>query len=56
MNISNRRLTELQREKAMYQDSLRKADNIADSLIYQGKIDSLEKEEKEILERYGVKI
>lgn len=54
MNIDNRRLREIQREKKVYADRLEKADSINDCLIYQGKIDSLEREEKDILARYDV--
>ena len=54
MNIDNRRLREIQREKAAYADRLEQADTINDCLIYQGKIDCLEREEKEILKRYDV--
>lgn len=54
MNINNRRLKEIQREKAVYADRLEKADTINDCLIYQGKLDCLEREEKDILKRYDV--
>lgn len=54
MNIENRRLREIQREKAVYQDRLTKAENLGEELIYKGKLSSLEKEEKEILARYDV--
>ncbi len=54
MNIENRRLREIQKEKMVYNDQLEKADNISDCLIYQGKLESLEREEKEILARYDV--
>lgn len=56
MNIDNRRLREIQKEKLVYADRLEKADTISDSLIYQGKLDCLEKEEKDILSRYDVKL
>lgn len=52
MNIDNRRLREIQREKAVYQDRLSKSESLSDCLIYQGKLDCLENEEKEILSRY----
>ena len=54
MNLLNRRLREIQSEKKVYADQLEKADTISDSLIYQGKIECLEREEKQILERYDV--
>ena len=56
MNIDNRRLREIQREKRVYEDLLDKSETINDCLIYQGKIDCLAREEKEILERCDVKI
>lgn len=56
MNIENRRLREVQQEKHLYSNLLAKAETISESLLYQGKLDSLEKEEKEILDRYGVKV
>ena len=56
MNIDNRRLREVQQEKHLYSNLLEKAATISESLLYQGKLDSLEKEEKEILDRYGVKV
>ena len=54
MNVDNRRLKEIQREKIAYKDMLEKSETISDSLIYQGKIESLEREEKDILARYDV--
>lgn len=56
MNIDNRRLREIQREKMVYQDRLKQSETISDSLIYQGKLESLEREEKDILKRYDVVI
>lgn len=56
MNITNRRLKDIQREKAVWGDRLEKADNIGECLIYQGKLECLEREEKEILKRYEVEI
>ena len=52
MNIDNRRLREIQCEKKVYQDRLEKSETISDSLIFQGKLKSLEREEKDILARY----
>lgn len=54
MNIDNRRLREVQRQLKAYRTLLEFAD-ISESLIYQGKIEALEREEKEILKRYDVK-
>ena len=54
MNIDNRRLTEIQREKRLFKTLLDESETISDSLTYQGKLDILENEEKEILKRGGV--
>ena len=54
MNIDNRRLREIQRDLVFYHKRLKEAETISDSLIYQGKIEILEKEEKDILKRYDV--
>ena len=54
MNLDNRRLREVQTELKFYHKRLEEADTISDSLIYQGKIESLEREEKDILKRYDV--
>ena len=55
MNIDNRRLREVQRQINAYKTLMDCSDsNINERLIYQGKIESLEREEKEILERYDV--
>ena len=57
MNIDNRRLREVQRQINAYKTLMDCEDaNINERLIYQGKIESLEREEKEILERYGVEV
>jgi len=53
MNIDNRRLREIQIELKSYRNLLENADTFSDCLIYQGKIESLEREEKQILERNG---
>ena len=52
MNIDNRRLREIRLEKQVYKDQLEKSETISDSLLYQGKLESLEREEKDILARY----
>lgn len=54
MTINNRRLREVRKEKAKYSKLLEEADSISSCLIYQGKLDILEKEENEILKRYDV--
>ena len=54
MNIDNRRLREIQTEKRLYQRLLDESEKISDCLIYQGKIECLENEEKDILKRYDV--
>lgn len=54
MNMDNRRLKEIQQEKLVWQDQLDKAKTKSDSLAFQGRIESLEREEKQILERYDV--
>ena len=54
MNIDNRRLFEIRREKIAYQRLLDESDKISDCLVYQGKLESLNKEEKQILARYDV--
>ena len=54
MNIDNRRLREIQRDLVFYHKRLKEAETISDSLIYQGKIEILEKEETEILKRCDV--
>ena len=56
MNIDNRRLKEIQAEKLVWQDQLNKSDSISDCLAFQGKLDILEKEERDILARCDVKI
>lgn len=55
MNIQNRRLREVQRQIKAYQTLIDCSDSdISERLIYQGKIEALEREEKEILKRYDV--
>ena len=54
MNIDNRRLREIRMEKRVYQKLLNEFDKISDCLVYQGKIECLENEEKNILKRYDV--
>ena len=54
LNLDNRRLREIQNEKKAYQHLLDESDTISDCLIYQGKIEALSREEKDILERYDV--
>ena len=54
MTINNRRLREIQTQKQIYQELLDEATSINDCLIYQGKLDCLNHEEEEILEKYQV--
>jgi hypothetical protein len=56
MNIDNRRLREVQRMIKAYNTLIECSDSIEESLIYQGKLESLEREEKEILKRYNVEV
>ena len=54
MNIDNRRLREIQVELKAYHELLEESVKEADKQIYKGKIESLEREQKEILERMDV--
>ena len=54
MNLENRRLREIQKEKTFFKQLLDNSESISDCLTYQGKIDLLSKEEAEILERNDV--
>ena len=56
MNINNRRLREIQDEKHFFKQLLDEASTISDSLVYQGKIDILEEEERTILKTNGVEL
>jgi hypothetical protein len=56
MNINNRRLKEIQNEKHFFKQLLDKSETISDCLAYQGKLDILENEEKEILRKQGVEL
>jgi hypothetical protein len=56
MNLDNRRLREIKKEKHAYTTLIETSKSISDSLIYQGKLEALEREEKEILARYDVKV
>ena len=56
MNIDNRRLREVQQQIQAYNVLIECSESIEDSLIYQGKLESLEREEREILERYDVHV
>ena len=53
--IQNRRLREVRSDIEKYRKRLEEAQSISDSLIYQGKIESLEREEQDIIQRYEVK-
>ena len=54
LNIDNRRLREIQVELKAYHELLEESVKEADKQIYKGKIESLEREQKEILERMDV--
>jgi hypothetical protein len=54
MNLDNRRLTEIQREKTLFYKLLNDSESISECLTYRGKLDLLEKEEKDILKRSDV--
>lgn len=56
MNIDNRRLRQIQREKRMYQGLRDKSTKETDRQIYQGKLECINKEEREILRRCKVKL
>ena len=56
MNPENRRLKEIQAEKLVWKDQLSKCESISDCLAYQGKIDILEEEEKQILRRCDIDV
>ena len=56
MNLDNRRLTEIQKEKRLFTVLLENSDSKTDCLTYQGKLDILEKEERDILARCDVKV
>ena len=54
MNINNRRLKDIQKEKLFFKKLLDQSKTQTDILAYQGKLNILEQEEKEILEKQGV--
>ena len=54
MNLENRRLREIQKEKQFFKTMVDKSESISDCLTYQGKLELLDKEEAEILERNDV--
>ena len=56
MNVDNERLREIQQIKSAYVRELHNSDSISDCIHYQTKIDELEKEEIEILQRFKVEI
>ena len=56
MNIDNRRLRQIRLEKRVYLDQMSKSRNSHDKQVYQGKISCLDKEERNILKRYGVEV
>ena len=56
MNLENRRLREIQKEKTFFKQLLDNSESISDCLTYQGKLDLLNKEEAEILEKHDITI
>ena len=52
MCIENRRLREIQRGIKYYTNLLDQSEKISDCLIYQGKLESLKREEKQLREKY----
>ena len=54
MNIQNRRLKDIQKEKIFFKKLLDQSTKQTDKQIYTGKLEILENEEKEILEKQGV--
>ena len=56
MNIDNRRLRQIRLEKRVYLDQMNKARTPSEKQVYQGKISCLDKEERNILKRYGVEV
>lgn len=56
MNINNRRLKDIQKEKLFFKKLLDQSKTQTDILAYQGKLNILEQEEKEILTKQGVNI
>lgn len=56
MNQNNRRLQDIQKEKHFFKQLLDQSETVSDCLTYQGKLDILEKEEKQILSKQGVEL
>ena len=56
MNLDNRRLKEIQQEKLVWKDQLSKCETTSDCLAFQGKLDILEDEEKQILKRSDIDV
>ena len=56
MNLQNRRLKEIQLEKKIWTNQLQKCESISECFAFQGKLDLLEKEEREILKRCDVHV
>lgn len=56
MNQDNRRLKEIRAEKMVWRDQLEKTTSISECVTFQGKLDILEREEKQILKRCDVRI
>lgn len=56
MNFDNQRLKDIQLFKKIYYKEFEKAETVSDCVNIRAHIDELEKEEKEILERFDVKL
>ena len=56
MNADNERLREIQISKLCYKIQMKKAENTEDCMMIKEKIDELETEEIDILQRFDVKV
>ena len=56
MSIKNRRLREVNKQIEAFKVLIETSDNIGESLIYQGKLEALEREKADIEKRYEVKV
>ena len=55
MTINNRRLREVNKQIKAFKVLVETSTSISESLIYQGKLESLEREKNEIEKKYEVK-
>lgn len=56
MTIQNRRLREVNKQIKAFKVLIETSDSIGESLIYQGKLEALEREKADIEKRYEVKV